>query len=226
MKVDSVRNTLSKQRSAPMEKFTADRIVTINVDVQNDFCPGGTLAVTDGDEVVAPLNQLNEFTRAHGGTVVATGDQHPITTPHFDIWPEHCVAGTEGAALRADLEIHTEDIIINKGTGQTDGYSAFEGTTLNGLTLEEIITPVNRERVAAIFGGLATDYCVLNSVLDGLKVAPGQGELRIFVAQDAVQAVNLQPEDGQNALNKMSESGATLVNTIDILTEQAFQLAK
>jgi len=209
-----------------MEKFTADRIVTINVDVQNDFCPGGALVVTDGDQVVEPLNQLNEFTRANNGIVVASGDQHPTATPHFDTWPVHCVAGTEGAALRQDLDIHDTDSIVDKGMGQTDGYSAFEGVTRDGRTLESIIAPVGRERVAAIFGGLATDYCVLNSVLDSLRVNPGQGELQIFVAQDAVKAVNIQPQDGQDALAQMNKAGAHLVDTLAILREEAFRLAK
>ena len=209
-----------------MEKYTADRIVTINVDVQNDFLPSGALAVTDGDNVITPLNQLNDFTRNNGGIVVATGDQHPTTTPHFEVWPVHCVAGSEGASLSQELAIKADDIIINKGMGQTDGYSAFEGVTDDGQTLEQIITPLGRERVAAIFGGLATDYCVLNSVLDGLRVNKAQGEIRVFVAQDAVEAVNIQADDGQKALTQMEEAGATLVTTLEILTKQAFQLAK
>jgi nicotinamidase/pyrazinamidase len=209
-----------------MEKFTADRIVTVNVDVQNDFLPGGALAVTDGDSVIEPLNSLNTFTRKNNGLVVATGDQHPIATPHFDIWPEHCVAGTEGAALAERLDIKATDTVINKGMGQTDGYSAFEGTTKDGRTLKNIITPRGRERVAAIFGGLATDYCVLNSVLDGLRVQPGQGELHIFVVKDAVKAVNIEANDGQKALAQMDKAGAHLVSSVEILKQEAFRLAQ
>lgn len=209
-----------------MEKYIADRIVTINVDVQNDFCPGGALAVTDGDRVIAPLNDLNDFTRLHNGMVIATGDQHPEATPHFDKWPAHCVAGTEGAALHDGLNIQATDIIINKGMGQTDGYSAFEGVTEAGQTLESLIRPVGRERVAAVIGGLATDYCVLNTVLDGLAIDQGNGTLRLFVARDAVRAVNIQPEDGDQALAHMEAAGATLVESVDILTERAFALAK
>jgi len=208
-----------------MEKFTADRIVTINVDVQNDFLPGGALAVTNGDQVIDPLNNLNDFTRMNNGLVVATGDQHPTATPHFDIWPVHCVAGTEGAALSTHLDIRNSDIIIDKGMGQTDGYSAFEGVTRDGRTLESLITPVGRERVAAVFGGLATDFCVLNSVLDGLRVNQGRGQLRVFVANDAVKAVNLRPNDGEKALSRMQNAGATLVTTQAILSEEAFRLA-
>jgi nicotinamidase/pyrazinamidase len=209
-----------------MEQFTADRIVTINVDVQNDFCPGGTLAVTDGDQVVTPLNQLNAFTRENGGIVIATGDQHPATTPHFDFWPVHCVAGTEGAALRTDLDIQSTDIIIDKGMGQTDGYSGLEGIAQDGQTIESIIRPKGRERVAVLIGGLATDYCVLNTALDALKVDAGEGTLRIMAIRDAMRAVNLQPTDGEEALDTMAEAGAIIVDTEDVLTQRALELAK
>lgn len=203
-----------------METFNADRIVTINVDVQNDFCPGGALAVTEGNQVVAPLNELNEFTRLNGGAVVFTGDQHPTTTPHFDTWPVHCVAGTEGAALRDDLTILPEDIIVDKGMGQTDGYSAFEGITKDGRELAELIAPINSERVAVLLGGLATDYCVLNSALDAVKVAPGNDDIRVYVIREAVRGVNIQADDSEKALATMAAAGVTIVDTVAEITEQ------
>ncbi len=211
-----------------MEKLTVDRIVTINVDVQNDFCPGGSLAVANGDEVISPLNQLNDFTREHGGTVIASGDQHPLVTPHFgpDAWPVHCVAGTEGAALHHSLDIRPTDIVINKGMGQTDGYSAFEGITNDGEPLESFITPKGRERVALLVGGLATDYCVLNTVLDGTKLAQGEGSLQVFAIKDAMRAVNIQPGDDTKAIDQMVEAGAIIIDSVDVLTNRAFELAK
>lgn len=211
-----------------MERITADRIVTINVDVQNDFLPSGALGVAEGDQVVAPLNELNRFTRENGGTVIATGDQHPATTPHFDIWPVHCIADTEGAALSTDLEILPEDIIINKGMGQTDGYSGYEGVTSDGRTIEQIVSPSPRERVALLIGGLATDYCVLNTALDAARQATAEkdGTLSVFVIRDAIRAVNINPEDGANAIKQMEEAGAIIVDSIDILTGQAIELAK
>lgn len=202
-----------------METYKADRIVTINVDVQNDFCPGGALAVNEGDQVVTPLNELNDFTRAQGGTVVFTGDQHPATTPHFDTWPVHCVAGTEGAALREDLEILPTDIIVDKGTGQTDGYSAFEGLTRDGRELAELIRPLDREKVAVLMGGLATDYCVLNSALDAVKVDAGDGEIKVFVVREAVRGVNIQPEDSDKAIETMTNAGVTIVDRVADLTD-------
>lgn len=208
-----------------METFKADRIVTINVDVQNDFCPGGALAVTDGDQVVAPLNELNEFTRHNGGTVVFTGDQHPTATPHFDKWPVHCVAGTEGAALRDDLTIEAGDSIVDKGMGQTDGYSAFEGITRDGRELAELITPINRERVAVLLGGLATDYCVKNSALDAVKVEAGDGEIKVYVMRDAIRGVNLQPNDSEAAIQEMAKAGVIILDSVDdIINQTAIEL--
>ncbi len=201
-----------------MEKYTADRIVTINVDVQNDFCPGGALPVTDGDRVVPPLNRINHFTRAVGGNVVFTGDQHPAHTRHFDKWPVHCVKGTGGAALRRDLIVRPRDIIVDKGMGQEDGYSAFEGRARDGRTLERIVTPVDDERVAILLGGLATDYCVLNTGLDAMKINPRKGELRVFLLNQAIRGVNIEPSDSAKAIRKMSRAGITVVNNInDIL---------
>jgi len=211
-----------------MEKFTADRIVTINVDVQNDFLPGGSLAVTGGDAVISPLNDINALTRELGGAVVFTGDQHPLETPHFgpDAWPVHCVAGTEGAALSTDLQVQSEDIIVDKGMGQTDGYSAFEGIAKDGRTLEQIVQPIGKERVIILMGGLATDYCVLNSGLDALKIDELEGQIKLLVIRDAVRAVNLQPDDEAKAFTQLETAGATIVNSVDILTGNAFELAQ
>lgn len=208
-----------------MEKITADRIVTINVDVQNDFLPGGSLAVAHGDEVIPPLNEINKFTRKNGGIVIATGDQHPVATPHFDIWPVHCVAGTEGSKLAETLDIQPEDVIINKGMGQTDGYSGLEGVAEDGQTIESIITPVGRERVIVLMGGLATDYCVLNSAIDTLKVDPKDGEIKLLVIRDAIRGVNIQPDDSEKAIAHMTGAGATIVDSVEVLTGKAFELA-
>ena len=208
-----------------MEKFTADRIVTINVDVQNDFMPGGSLAVPNGDQVITPLNRLNDFTRQHNGLVVATGDQHPAETPHFgpDAWPVHCVRGTHGAALDNRLDIRRQDILLDKGMGQTDGYSAFEGITRDGRTLEQIITPARRERVAAVFGGVATEYCVLNSVLDGTHVKGRQGEIQVYVVEDAIRGID--KKDIAEAMRKMKQAGAIIINSSEVLNGRAFQVA-
>lgn len=196
-----------------------DRIVTLLVDVQNDFCPGGALAVRDGDAVVPPLNRLSAFTRSLGGTVVATGDQHPPSTPHFDVWPVHCVAGTPGAQLRADLQVLPGDLVLDKGMGQTDGYSAFEGRTRDGRTLAEVVAPAPGERVAVVVGGLATDYCVLTTVRDALDQAATspQGRLVVVAVRDAMRPVDVAPGDGDRALAAMAEAGAVVADSEDVL---------
>lgn len=202
-----------------METLNQDRIVTINVDVQNDFCPGGSLAVAEGDQVVPPLNELNDFTRRNGGTVVFTGDQHPEATPHFETWPVHCVAGTEGAALRDDLLVLSSDVIVRKGMGQTDGYSAFEGLTTDGRELAELIKPINRERVAVLMGGLATDYCVLNSALDAVKVDPGEGAIDVYVIREAIRGVNIHAEDSEKAIEAMATAGVNIIDSVEEMKE-------
>jgi nicotinamidase/pyrazinamidase len=209
-----------------MNPTSTERIVTVAVDVQNDFCPDGALAVTDGDQVVTPLNDAFTYTREHGGQVVATRDWHPAITPHFaeygGIWPVHCVAETEGAELRSDLEIDTHTIIVNKGTGQTNGYSGFEGITADGQTLAEIVRPKNaREKVILYICGLATDYCVLNTALDAAREAQRietarQGVLEVYLLTDAVRGVNIHENDSDDAIKTMVEAGVLLTTAREL----------
>jgi len=208
-----------------MDTFNADRIVTINVDVQNDFMPGGNLAVPYGDQVIDVLNSVNTFTRQQNGFVVATGDQHPLKTPHFgpDAWPVHCVKGTHGAALDERLNIQDTDIIVDKGMGQTDGYSAFEGLTRDGLSLEDIIHPARKERVAALFGGVATEYCVLNTVLDAAKLNRNPDSLRLYVVEDAIRGID--DNNAAEAMKKMQRAGAIIIKSSDLLSGQVVTIA-
>lgn len=177
----------------------------ILVDVQNDFCPGGSLAVAHGDEVVAPLNKLAERFLERGEPVFKSRDWHTPTTKHFadygGSWPVHCVQNTKGAEFHPDLidDIHIR--VISKGLGDEDSYSAFDGTDLalqlQRLGVEEIWV-----------GGLATDYCVKNTVLDGLK----QG-FRVKALADAMRAVDVNPGDGARAMEEMGLAGAEIVTT-------------
>lgn len=114
--------------------------IFVGVDPQNDFIDG-SLAVAEAEQIIEPINSIVDEIRKHDGTVVFTRDWHPEKTPHFDKWPVHCVANTIGAEFHKDLNIQPDDIIINKGTGQTDGYSGWEGRSDKGETLESIITP-------------------------------------------------------------------------------------
>lgn len=208
-----------------MERMHADRIVAINVDIQNDFLSGGSLAVPNGNEIIPVMNAVNAYTREHGGTVVFTGDQHPATTPHFEQWPVHCVAGTEGAKLSPLLTVLPTDIIINKGMGQTDGYSGFEGTTNDGRTLEQIVRPVGKERVIYLIGGLTTENCLRATTLDGLAIDTGEGSVGAVVVEDGTMPINIHPDDGENAIKEMQNAGAVFMKSIDVLTNAAIELA-
>lgn len=143
------------------------------VDVQNDFCPCGALAVPHGDEVVAPLNRLIEMMTAGGGRVIASRDWHPRNSSHFaefgGRWPMHCVQNTKGAEFHPGLRLPADAIIISKGlkaegiSKEVDGYSAFDGVTAEWESLESVLRRLQIKRIHV--GGLATDYCVQETVL-------------------------------------------------------------
>lgn len=182
----------------------AKKKALIIVDVQNDFCPGGSLAVSHGDEVVAPLNRLAREFLDRNEPVFKTRDWHPEKTKHFARygggWPVHCVQGTRGAEFHPDLLDDPRETIISKGVDETaDGYSGFDGTNLARLLREEGVDEV-------WVGGLATDYCVKHTVLDALK--PG---FRVKALADAMRPVNVNPDDGQQAIEEMRAAGAEIV---------------
>src|ERR1700716_2668983 len=164
----------------------------IVVDVQNDFCPGGSLAVANGDKVVAPLNKLMKEFLDRGDPVFKTRDWHTARTKHFatygGTWPVHCVAGTQGAEFHADLSDDPRITIISKGIDESaDGYSGFDGTRLAEMLREQDVKEV-------WVGGLATDYCVKETVLDALREG-----FRVKALADAMRAVNVNPGDGLQA---------------------------
>ncbi|HMQ97049.1 MAG TPA: isochorismatase family protein [Candidatus Nanoperiomorbaceae bacterium] len=199
------------------ERYADTRHLLIAVDVQNDFVDG-SLAVKDGIDVVAPLNTLAHAVRRDLGRVAFTRDWHPDTTPHFDQWPVHCVAETDGAAFQPNLQVKEGDVILNKGTGQTDGYSGAEGVSDDGTTLETLIEPVHRdERVRVFVGGLATDYCVKATAIDLARRYTGLENVSICVITDAMRAVNIQPNDGQEAVEAMADAGVHIINLDDAL---------
>jgi nicotinamidase/pyrazinamidase len=203
-----------------MEKQSI-RNVLVKVDVQNDFIDG-TLAVKNGVEVVAPLNDVGDAVRASDGTVVLSGDQHPEVTPHFQeyggLWPEHCVAGTRGAAFHPELDVQDGDIILNKGMGQTDGYSAIEGISATGDTLQSIITPEStKEKVRVFIGGLATDYCVKATAVDIATVFADDKRVNVYALRDAMRAVNINPSDETRAVEAMAEAGVKIITVADAL---------
>jgi nicotinamidase/pyrazinamidase len=175
------------------------------IDVQNDFCPGGALAVPDGDKVVRLVNLL----MPNFDHVFATQDFHPADHSSFTEqggpWPVHCVQGTEGAGLHADLDVSSIDRIFQKGTDPaTDGYSGFAGTNL--------ADELHRLGVQRVFvAGLATDYCVKSTTIEAID----QGFDAVVII-DAIRAVNVKPRDGEDALADMEEAGAILVTSDEI----------
>jgi nicotinamidase/pyrazinamidase len=181
----------------------------IIVDVQNDFCPGGALAVSGGDEVVPVLNRVIErFTEA-GLPIFATRDWHPEKTNHFKIyggiWPVHCVQGTRGAEFHAGLELGKDIVVVSAGmVPDEDGYSGFQARDPSGAGLAELLQRKGVERI--VVGGLATDYCVKHTVLDGLKEG-----FKVLLLADAIRAVNLKPHDGELAIAEMVRAGAVTI---------------
>jgi nicotinamidase/pyrazinamidase len=175
----------------------------IVVDVQNDFCPGGSLAVAHGDEVVAPLNKLITEFLENGEPVFKSRDWHPALTKHFadygGTWPVHCVQNTKGAEFHPDLFDDMHIRTVSKGLGDKDCYSAFDETDLDlqlrRLGIEEVWV-----------GGLATDYCVKHTVLDALR----QG-YRVKALADAMRAVDVKPGDGERAIEEMRQAGAQVI---------------
>ena len=176
------------------------------VDVQNDFCPGGSLAVPEGDKVVPVINALmDKFT-----LIVASKDWHPKDSVHFRKWPPHCVQNTPGADFHPQLNASRIKKIFLKGTAdKDDGYSAFEATNAD---LAEFL---KKENVTDLYvTGLAADYCVKATALDGEK-----NGFETFVVEDAVAAVNVKPGDGEKVLKAMARSGVTLLESSEVTLE-------
>jgi nicotinamidase/pyrazinamidase len=192
-----------------------DKDALLIVDVQNDFCPGGALAVADGDRVVPALNRYIERFQKSRLPIFATRDWHPEKTTHFKtyggIWPPHCIQGTRSAEFRADLHLAPDAVVVSKGMGMDeDSYSGFDGRDEKGTPLAEILRPRGIERL--FVGGLATDYCVKHTVLDGLK----QG-FHVVLLEDAARAVNLEPGDGERAIEAMVQAGAEKISGVEKL---------
>ncbi len=173
----------------------------IIVDVQNDFCSGGALEVRDGDAVIPELNAL----AANADLVVATRDWHPADHRSFVTqggpWPVHCVAGTRGAELHPDLDPGPDAIIVDAGrTRDREGYSGFEDTGLAELLRDRGVDTVH-------IGGLALDYCVRATALDARRAG-----LRVVLHRGATRAVEVQPGDGERALDDLRRAGVEIVD--------------
>lgn len=178
----------------------------ILVDIQNDFLPGGSLEVPDGDQIIEPVNRVIELFRKRGLPVFATRDWHPPDHRSFleqgGPWPRHCVARTRGAEFPPILRLPAGVHLISKATRpERDAYSGFEETDL-----DEKLRKLDVSRL--FVGGLATDYCVLNTVKDALSLG-----YRVYLLKDAIRPVNVRPDDEQKALVEMQDLGAIPVTT-------------
>ena len=173
----------------------------IVVDMQNDFLPGGRLAIAGSDDIIPQLNRYLAYFATHQLPVFATRDWHPPDhcsfQPQGGQWPPHCIAGSDGAAFHPALELPAATRIISKATArESDAYSGFSGTQL-----DELLRSLHIRRV--FIGGVATEYCVFHTVKDALQL-----QYATFVLEDAVRAIDRQPGDGQRALQKMMQLGA------------------
>ncbi len=183
-----------------------DRDALIVVDLQRDFCPGGALAVPGGDEIIPVVNSLIPLFK----TVVFTRDWHPpdhisfSPNPRFTdgSWPVHCVAGTPGAEFHPDLKIPPHAIIVSKATERDrEAYSGFEGTELDRILKERGIKRI-------FVCGLATDYCVKNTALDGVRLG-----YEVYLIEDGVRGVDAPPGNLKRALEEMKKAGVKFLRS-------------
>jgi len=176
------------------------------VDVQNDFCPGGALAVPQGDKIVPVLNKYMLIFSKKKWPIFASRDWHPKQSKHFKKfggpWPEHCIQNTRGARLHPGLRLPEETIVISKGMDpDKDSYSAFQAVDAKGTEFFELLKSSGTKEL--FVGGLATDYCVKSSVLDALKFG-----FKVKLLIDAIKGVNIKPEDSEQAIEEMVRGGA------------------
>ena len=207
--------------------WNKEKAVLIIVDVQNDFIPGGALAVTEGDLVVPVINQLQEKFEH----ILATQDFHPADHGSFAanhqgkmpgelidlagltqiLWPVHCVQGSEGADFHPDLDKNNWEKVFQKGKNrEVDSYSGFFDNARRGDTgLGNYLKEKGIEQVFVC--GLALDYCVKFTALDAKSLG-----FETFLITDATRAVNLKPEDGENSIREMEDAGVKILTSKDI----------
>jgi nicotinamidase/pyrazinamidase len=177
----------------------------IIVDVQNDFLPNGALAVPNGDRVIPVLNKMIDDFKKANSPVFATRDWHPVDHCSFKEqggpWPPHCVQNSYGAEFSKDLHLPKDAILISKADNpQQEAYSNFSGTDLS-----EKLAKLGIKRI--IVGGLATDYCVKETVLDARKIG-----LEVVVIENGIEAVNVHTSDDKKAIQSMQDAGAIFVS--------------
>lgn len=188
------------------------------IDVQNDFCPGGSLPVSDGHLVVPVINHVVEAVGRFGIPVYASRDAHPTKTNHFKefggVWPPHCVQGTPGMDFHPELKLPRGKFVMSKGTEENeDGYSAFDAHWGRQKGLWSLNYCLTQKQVQTLLvGGLATDYCVKASVLDARNL-----RYRTIVIEDACRGVDVNPGDSERAIIEMKDAGAEFVSSEELI---------
>ncbi|HLE54944.1 MAG TPA: isochorismatase family protein [Thermoplasmata archaeon] len=181
------------------------------VDLQNDFCPGGSLAVPEGDAVVPKANRAVEIFERRALPILATRDWHPRETKHFKefggAWPPHCIQGTKGARFHPALRLPKGALVMSKGMDpEQDSYSGFQAFSANGRDLESVIRDLGIDEL--FLCGLATDYCVRATSLDARR-----RDLRVRVLEDAIRGVDVKPGDSEGAVKEMRQAGVIFTET-------------
>jgi nicotinamidase/pyrazinamidase len=198
----------------PLNLNLSKQDALIIADVQKDFLPGGTLPVKDGDLIIPALNEYAKIFKEADATIIASRDWHPPNHMSFvdqgGPWVPHCVQDTEGASFSPDLKLPEGTMIVSKATNpQKEAYSVFDGTGLD----EEL----KKKGTSRVFiGGLATDYCVLNSTLDAKKLG-----YEIVVLADATRGIDVNPGDVEKAFETMAKNGALQITLADFPETEA-----
>jgi len=200
----------------PTISLDADSAVIV-VDVQNDFTsPEGNLAVDDAESILPVVNRLIRDAADAEATVIYTQDWHPERTPHFDIdggvWPVHCVQGTWGAEFHRDLNVDPEAAIVKKGVDGSDGYSGFSvrdpvSGEASATELGNLLKQAKARRLVIV--GLAGDVCVKETALDGRRLG-----WEVVVPLSATRFVELEPGDGQRAIEAMQAAGVEIIDDV------------
>lgn len=212
----------------------------ILVDIQKDFCPGGALAVKDGDKVVSIANDVKSVFNDNESIIVATQDYHPPGHKSFAsnnaaevmsmgelggiaqvMWPDHCVWNSPGSKFHEDLDISTCSAIFRKGmNSEIDSYSGFfdnqyyddKNKVRDGTGLGGYLTELNVSDVYVM--GLATDYCVMYTALDAIKLG-----FRTHLIRDGCRGVNIKSEDSDDAIDTMRHEGVRVTNSEEVISK-------
>jgi nicotinamidase/pyrazinamidase len=184
------------------------------VDMQNDFCPGGALAIPEGDKIIPSLNKYIKIFSRKKLPIFASRDWHPVRTRHFKdfggVWPVHCIQNTKAAAFHSKLKLPKETILLYKGMEpEKDSYSVFQAEDQWGINFLKILNLLSIKELYV--GGLATDYCVRFTALEALKHG-----FKVKILTDAIKGVDLKPQDSRYAIREMVKKGAKRITLKDI----------